>query len=177
MTSKEIRIKNLKHSSEKAHKLADTALKEALYKLLEKKEINQITVTELIKLAGVSRSTYYKHYYYLTDLLNDDLDEIINNVIETFTSDLYSNWLIIFNKVYEYKDKLALIYKAGLSISFLRKLNDYFKGHKNEDIFIISNGIVFNSIYNWGVNGFKKSPKKLAKEITEITKPLFMDNN
>ena len=91
MLSKEERIKNLKQSNEKSHKLADSALKEALYRMLRTKDISEIKITDLIKAAGVSRGTYYKHYYLLTDLLKDDLDEIIDNVLKNLTSSLHTN--------------------------------------------------------------------------------------
>ena len=107
------------------------------------------------------------------DLLKDDLDEIINSVIINFSPSLQSNWLIIFNNVYEYRDKLSIIYKAGLSMAFLEKLNHHFCGQKNENIYIVWNGIAFNAIYNWGKNGFDKSPETLAREMKEITKPIF----
>ena len=176
MLSKEDRINNLKQANEHAHQLADKALKDALYRMLETKNIAEIKITDLIKSAGVSRGTYYKHYYYLTDLLKDDLDEIINSVILNLTPSLYDNWLLVFNKVYESKDKLALIYKAGLGISFLEKLNTHLKNRGYEEKYIIWNGIVFNAIYTWGLNGFEKSPKKLAQEMTDITKPFFIEN-
>ena len=176
MLSKEERIKNLKQANEKSHKMADKALKETLYKMLKTKKINEIKVTDLIKTAKVSRGTYYKHYYYLTDLLKDDLDEIIDSVIVNLTPSLHTNWLMVFNKVYEYKNKLALIYKAGLSITFLKKLNDFSKNQGYKDKYVVWNGIVFNAIYNWGLNGFEKSPEELAKEMTEITKPFFIES-
>lgn len=176
MLSKEKRLNNLKLANDKSHKLADKALKEALYSMLKNKEINEIKVTDLIKTAKVSRGTYYKHYYYLTDLLADDLDEIIESVIFNLTPSLHTNWLMVFNKVYECKNKLALIYKAGLSITFLKKLNEYSKSQGYKDKYVVWNGIVFNAIYNWGLNGFKKSPQELAEEMTEITKPFFKEN-
>ena len=176
MLSKEERIKNLKQANDKSHKTADRALKNTLYKMLKKRDITDITVTDLIESAGVSRGTFYKHYYLLTDLLKDDLDEIINNVIINFSPSLHTNWLIIFNTVYEYRDKLAIIYKAGLSMTFLEKLNSHFRGQKNEKMYIIWNGIAFNAIYNWGKNGFDKSPETLAKEMEEITEPIFTGN-
>lgn len=175
MLSKEERIKNIIQANERSHKNADRALKEALYNMLQTQEINEIKITDLIKLAKVSRGTYYKHYYYLTDLLKDDLDEIINSVIVSLTPSLHTNWLMVFNIVYEYKNKLALIYKAGLSIAFLKKLNDYSKTQGYKDNFVVWNGIVFNAIYNWGLNGFDRSPQELADEMTEITMPFFTE--
>ena len=175
MLSKEERIKNLKKANDKSHKIADSALKNTLYKMLKTRDISEITVTDLIKSAGVSRGTFYKHYYLLTDLLKDDLDEIIKSIVFNFSPSLQSNWLPMFKKVYENRNKLAIIYKAGLGITFLEKLNNHFNNHKNEDIYIIWNGIAFNAMYNWGKNGFDKSPEMLANDIVEITKPLFSE--
>ena len=173
MLSKEERIQNLKRASEESHKLASTALKEALYKLLIKKNIQDITVTELIKVAGVSRATYYKHYYYLTDLLMEDIDEIMKAVWSSRSLCLRENWLLIFTKVYEQKDKLALIYKAGLSMEFLKKLNLFFKGDPDEEKYIVAIGVFFNTVYDWGVHGFKKSPEVIVDELMEATEYLF----
>ena len=148
-------------------------MKDILYKMLKTRDISEIRVTDLIKAAGVSRGTFYKHYYLLTDLLMDDLNEIVNNIISNFSPSLQSNWLIIFSTVYEYRDKLAIMYKTGLSMTFLEKLNSHFRDQKNEKIYFIWNGIAFNIIYNWGKNGFDKSPEALAKEMKKITKPIF----
>ncbi len=176
MLSKEERINNLKQINEKSHKQIDKALKEALYEMLKTQNINEIKITDLIKSAKVSRGTYYKHYYNLTDLLKDDLDEIINSVLNNLTPSLQTNWLMAFNKVYESKDKLALIYKAGLSIEFLKKLNEFSQKQHYKDKYVIWNGIVFNTIYTWGQSGFAKSPEELAKEMTKITMPFFKES-
>ena len=173
MLSKEERIENLKKANDKSHKRIDLALKSTLYKMLKTKDISEITVTDLITAAGVSRGAFYKHYYLLTDLLKDDLDDIIKSIVFNFSPSLQSNWLHIFTKVYENRDKLAIIYKAGLGITLLEKLNNHFHSQKNEDMYIIWNGIAFNAIYTWGKNGFDKSPEMLANDMKEITKPLF----
>ena len=74
-----------------------------------------------------------------------------------------------FNKVYENQEKLALIYKAGLSNEFSQQQN-------YKDRYVIWNGIVFNTIFTWGQSGFAKSPEELAKEMTEITMPFFKES-
>ena len=185
MPSKEERIKNLMRSNEAAHKKADTAMKEALYSLLKTKELSRIKVTDLIRTAGVSRGTFYKHHYFLVDLLTDDLDNLINSMFSQFGTSLYDNFLIVFNTIYNYREKLILIYRAGLSIEFLEKLNNHFRNnnfhnnpfHCDESMCIILNGITFNAIYNWGKSGFTSSPETLAKEITEITQHIFIKYN
>ena len=55
---------------------------EALLSLLEKKEYEFITVTEICKKAGVNRSTFYLHYENIDDLL----EETVRYVSDKFAS-------------------------------------------------------------------------------------------
>ncbi len=57
-------------------------MNEALLYLLEKKDIEFITVTEITKKAGVNRTTFYLHYENVYDLLS----EIIGNLNKQFIS-------------------------------------------------------------------------------------------
>lgn len=55
---------------------------DALLKLLEEKEYDYITISELCKKAGVNRSTFYLHYRGMDDLLKETLiysNEKFNN--------------------------------------------------------------------------------------------------
>ena len=67
-------------------KYFNTALlmNEALLLLLEKKDYEFITVTEICKKAGVNRSTFYLHYLSIDDLLYETL-EMINKRFFHFT--------------------------------------------------------------------------------------------
>lgn len=56
------------------------SLREALYRLLETKDIRDIKVVDLIRLAGVSRGAFYKNYYLVTDVLEDDIRAITEDV-------------------------------------------------------------------------------------------------
>ena len=75
-------------------------MNEALLILLEKKELDYITVNEICKQAGVNRSTIYLHY----ESTNDLLEECIENMNKNF-----------FNSFDEtYKDALNKIKSGGL---------------------------------------------------------------
>ena len=49
---------------------------EALLSLLENKEYEFITVTEICEKAGVNRSTFYLHYQNIDDLLYETIEMI-----------------------------------------------------------------------------------------------------
>ena len=68
------------NNTDRRVKRTKKALREALLSLLEKKPINEISVTELTNLADVNRATFY---FYYTDLL-DMLQQIQNETYQDF---------------------------------------------------------------------------------------------
>ena len=57
-------------------------MNQALLALLEKKDFEFITVTEITKKAGVNRSTFYLHY----DSMDELLEETLENLNKEFTN-------------------------------------------------------------------------------------------
>ena len=67
-------------------KYFNTALRmdEALLALLEKKDLEYITVKEICHQAGVNRSTFYLHYETIADLVNETLEMINQRFLSYF---------------------------------------------------------------------------------------------
>lgn len=59
-------------------------MNQALLSLLEKKDVDYITVTEITKKAGVNRSTFYLHY--------DDIYELLEETIENLNKEFLSSF-------------------------------------------------------------------------------------
>ncbi len=57
---------------------------EALYSLLEKKDLEYITVKEICQKAGVNRSTFYLHYESISDLVDEALDNVLKRFVSYF---------------------------------------------------------------------------------------------
>lgn len=57
---------------------------EALISLLEKKDIEYITIKEICEKAGVNRSTFYLHYENISDLVNECMNYINKKFIAHF---------------------------------------------------------------------------------------------
>ena len=60
-----------------------TLMNQALLSLLEKKDIEFITVTEITKKAGVNRSTFYLHYDNVYELLEETIENLNKQFIQT----------------------------------------------------------------------------------------------
>ncbi|MBR4286256.1 MAG: TetR/AcrR family transcriptional regulator [Clostridia bacterium] len=90
------------------------ALKDALFELLETKNINQITVTELTSLADVNRATFY---FYYTDL-HDMLKQIQSEAYQTFEHilDEATGSFSTVEGFAEYANKMLIVCKENESL-------------------------------------------------------------
>ena len=59
-------------------------MNQALLSLLEKKDIEFITVTEISKKAGVNRSTFYLHYDSVYELLEETIENLNKKFLSSF---------------------------------------------------------------------------------------------
>lgn len=62
--------------------LTKRLLREALVSLMEEKEIDRISVSELCALAGINRSTFYKHYGSQYDVLEEMGYLLVDKIVE-----------------------------------------------------------------------------------------------
>lgn len=142
-------------------KQTTTKIKLALLDLLNNNEFSQINITNLVKVAGVYRATFYLHYKSLNDVLLD----IERDVVEGYEAirqqmkevDLYENINVLIDKIEEYinidKKYLGMIINADCFSRTIIKLRKMFN-----DV-IISNFIKFGHIEQGdqlclGVNAF-----------------------
>lgn len=61
-------------------------IKTALSQLLLKKDFEEISVTEVVKEAGVNRSTFYAHYNNMTEVLEEIETRVAEGIINSFLS-------------------------------------------------------------------------------------------
>ena len=100
-------------------------IKETFISLLEKKEINKITVSEICQIADINRSTFYRYYLDVYDLLSNIQDELINKLkninsdkkytIESFTEEILNIFL-------EEKELIRILFNTNESIYFLNSI-------------------------------------------------------
>lgn len=67
-----------RHDSDKRVIRTKKAIKEALFQIMEEKDISSITISELTQQANINRRTFYTHYRNISDIL----DEIENDLVE-----------------------------------------------------------------------------------------------
>lgn len=120
-----MKVKNLNSSSRKTRKL----IKETFAKLMaEKKSLTNITVTELVKRADITRSSFYTHYDSIYDVAQDFQNETLHLLHTTLgqitnISDV-SNYLDeIFAYIKENENIYSLILSSDEPLYFSSRLN------------------------------------------------------
>ena len=125
-------------------KYFNTALlmNEALLLLLEKKDYDFITVTDICKKAGVNRSTFYLHYEKVDDLLEETIEMINRKFNDTF----HNNNIDIIKAS---KEDLFLVNDDYL-IPYLNFIKENRKIYKliHDNPFLFKKQITFDQLYN-----------------------------
>ncbi len=126
-----------------ANIIARECILEALLKLIKIKPLSSITITELTKLAGVSRMTFYRNYESKEEVFISHLDNILEmyeleeqnaTVKGTHYYDL-EPLRHCFQYFAKYREFLDGMFQCGFGNIFLEKLTDYvLKKWGNEEI-------------------------------------------
>ncbi|UOQ48508.1 TetR/AcrR family transcriptional regulator [Gracilibacillus caseinilyticus] len=118
------------------------ALKKALMSLLKQQTLQHITVMEIVTKADVNRGTFYKHYQYKEQLLEEMVDDVIADLIVSYREPLHQfkelnvdnltgSSIKIFEHVASYNDFYTVIAKSnaleGLQSRICQKLKDLMK--------------------------------------------------
>ena len=175
-------------------KYTKMVIRESLFKLLKTKQLNQITVKELCKLADINRGTFYSHYTDLFDLVQkleealiEDMKAVIkfenigqDNQLEMFV-DIFSH---IKNNIEEYQ---ILLLNPNSSRILDEIIAEAYEHHllALEDIKVpISKNMVDYSfalvssgsarvIMKWIKNDFAEPPQEMARLINHFTNTGF----
>lgn len=149
----------------------------ALKRLLEKKSLDQITVTELAAEAGVSRTTFYRNYTSIADIL---LDYFRRYPFGSFSSKSYSyedfslegRLYDSFSQLKKDRHIIDAIFQAGLGMQFYQSYEDLIKGLCRERAKEIGfrtkyelaafSGMYFAICYDWIKGGMKEPVEEMV---------------
>lgn len=115
---------NSKNSTDKRVLRTKKAIRSALFKLMETKDLASITISELAALANINRRTFYTHYSNISDILDETESEIVE-ALKGIVSDFdYSS---LTESVYTMFIKLSRLVTVEYGFYF-HLLNSDFRG-------------------------------------------------
>lgn len=153
-------------SNKQAKMVTKSCLQTALIQLLDKKELSDISVSELARRAGVSRTAFYSNYQtvddVLTELIDQELKEVNNSIWEAINreEDFFPP---IIQKMKDNYDLYSLLMKANIEKTAFFQFRDYIKDSypaldkKAYYMIIAAIGLLRSIIMEWFINGCEDS--------------------
>jgi len=160
-------VKNNKRRRESQEKI-----EKAFIELLQTREIKEITVSDIIKITGLNRSTFYANYIDIFDLADKTREKLEKEFSNLFADYDYFNErsgaLKMFTHIKEnqrfYKTYFKLCYDEKHLISIYdteRAEKEHMNSNIKYHIEFFRNGL--NAIIKlWLTDGCKESPKEMA---------------
>lgn len=167
-------------------KLARTkkSLLDALVRLLENQRLEEITVSDLCREAGINRTTFYKYYAVPEDVITEAIEQVLNKVIysqSTPAKTIYEYMLACCSAFYENRSFMsAYVHSQGTIMHLLHKALPRHMGKldflaDSRNTFVA--GGVSSVLVLWMTQDFPKPPEEMARILTEYTNQLLSENS
>ncbi len=171
--------------------IADEAIYDAFFLLLKEKELDKITVTDVIKRAGVVRTTFYNHYENipaLVDAIEDKTIEDIFILMETFRPkndrDMCKSFFLTICEYTMTNPFLASLLKSPKDEAFFEKAMTMFRRYMKEVIqdadspdpnkeevsYIVACtiGSIIGVLHKWIGENFRTPQETIADILTKV---------
>ncbi len=169
-------------------------LRESFIKLLENKDISQITIKKICEDADINRATFYAHYSDQYDLMKKIQNELFENIemhlYDYTNSDLPVVPIDMVERIFEYIKKNARLCKLLLSergdlnfqkrvlmLVYEKNISDITKsGISKEDaeyIYAFTLTGCVGIVQKWLNDDMKKSPRFMAEMVIKLATGLL----
>ena len=164
----------------------------SLFRLLLKKPYHEVSIIEICAIAGVSRTTFYRHFQDKLDIILEFTDEKFEEFYDYIgkaykTINIKDLIFEIFNIVYRYRLQVVKLMEADLQNLLLNQLVYYFRylfrqSHfKSESVNLadinsphfvygasLCAGAMYSCILRWAESNMEETPESLTKCILEL---------
>ncbi len=147
----------------------------ALINLMGKKSFEDITITELVECAGVSRVSFYRNFESKIDVLEKHLQTLWKEwecEYERVGNPEYFSESIL-KHFYKYKELNLLLYKQGLSfmiydmLRWSAKLDECNTNIERYGKSLFA-GLIFGAVDEWIRQGMKESPEEIILLTSQV---------
>ena len=165
----------LRLSNEESNNITRECLRTAMFKLLEQKSFDKITITDIAKRAGVSRTAFYRNYATKEALVEDLCRRLLEELTASVKSECFrTNRRLWYQKFFEViQNNSAFFYaylKANLrlsngaiteSIHPTSTIQDHYRNVAGEGAFV-------NVLREWFLSGMPQTPEEMSNICEEL---------
>jgi len=165
-------------------------LRDSYFSLLKEKNTEDISVSEIAKLAGLSRTSFYRHYQTKDDIVRLYIDDSLQDFLEQLRTNPITDSQVQTTTLFSYfrsnKSLIEILIKQGLFhlfflpfSHFLQESNLVIDSQPNiseeslQYYYQYTNGGILNLIESWMRGGMKESDEEMALVFKQIKKVNF----
>ncbi len=151
----------------------------AVLKLMQKQNLNEISISQICDEAGVGRASFYRNFASKEDVISRHLKTLLDNWwIEAIKKPDFNLVEAVFEHYYEHRELCMMLYKQGLAHLNLKSIKEAC-GPKPEQINIVAYTTAYFSygLYGWIEEWFKRGMQETPKEMAELWKKAQQNNS
>lgn len=163
----------LRLSNIETNKITKECLRTALILLMKSKNFSDISITELVNLAGVSRTAFYRNYKTKEDILHDYVSEVVNTIYKSMKSNIkidnsYEYWLQMFIDFTPVSDTFKILINAKfgeiIQNNIFQMLEEEDKKNSVQEKYVNQfwSGAIFCILKQWILDERKETPQEMA---------------
>lgn len=165
-------------------KTARQLLKEAFVRLMAKKPYLEITVSDVVKEAGVARASFYRNYNSVSDVMDEIMNRITSEIFENMLTVVSGNderkWReFLFGLFYRLtKEEFTILMKSFENAGFLlsrinssiQELGQRLPANTLDEKYTPYGkmGFIINVIKKWVDCGMEEPPEEMVNYIMEF---------
>lgn len=165
LESKEI----LRLSNEESNKLTRECLRTAMFKLLEQKSFDKITITDIAKRAGVSRTAFYRNYATKEALVEDLCQCLLDELTASVKSECFrtnrKQWFENFFRVIQENSVFFRAYlKANLRLTTGTITETIYPSSTIQEHYkiVAGEGAFISILAEWFLTGMPQTPEEMG---------------
>ena len=176
----ETSLDNLRKANQESNLLTREAIETALIQLLEKKELAKISISELVKRAGVSRAAFYRNYESKEAILESVFNRSVHNIMEQLgnydvKNDLHLVWIHLFHEAKKEAKVIQLALDYHLEKILVQAMQDFLEKHhgKTKGVSSYLHSFWSSAIVSVLIKWIKDGMKVPAEKIADLRLPFF----
>lgn len=160
----------LRMSNEESNKITRECLRISMIKLMDKKDFEKISITEIAKNAGVSRTAFYRNYETREALVEDICQNLFAELKSSVSGERYRTdrkaWYTVFFKTIKENSEYFQIYlNAHLQFGELFVLESVYPPSTRLEHYAnsVKEGAFLRVLKDWFNGGMQESPEEMGE--------------
>ncbi len=159
----------LRLPNEESNRITKECLRTAMFKLMEHKDFDKVTITDIARHAGVSRVAFYRNYASKEALVEDICQCLLEELATSVKSECFrthrEQWFQnFFRKIQENSTFFHSYLKANLMLS-RGAVTELITPSSNEQEYyrnIAGEGAFLSVLTEWFLGGMKQTPEEMG---------------